>query len=208
MAICFADNDIILKLAACNLFDEALTSFDLTKADVRVLPTAIFKFKKNSTKLAKIYTEVGIQRGIEIVSNCVSIEQALHSAEFGALNDLEGIDAGEALLFATTKTVNDFYILTGDKKCLRALASSNLTEIKQRHSRRVFCFEQVILRVIKTCGFEEVREKIVPVRECDTALKAAFGSGPKSTAENTIFILQKYVEELRDQTQQLLTDDG
>ncbi|XZN94361.1 MAG: hypothetical protein ACM65K_15815 [Microcoleus sp.] len=206
MGICFVDNDIILKLAACNLFEEALTSFNLTKADVRVLPSASFKFRKDN-RLAKIYTMVGVERAIEIVKSCVSIEQSPNAAEIEALTAIEGIDAGEAVLFATTDTANKFYILTGDKRCLKALASSSLKDIKYRISGRVLCFEQIILRLIETCGFAEVKAKVVPVRECDTALKVAFGSGEQSTVENTIFTLQKYIEELRDMTQELLMQD-
>ncbi len=57
MLICLADNDIIHKLAACDLLDDALTALDLDRQDVYVLPTAKHKFgvTKDPTKAEKKY---------------------------------------------------------------------------------------------------------------------------------------------------------
>lgn len=40
--ICLADNDIVKKLAICDLLDEALLALDVSYSDVMVLPTARF----------------------------------------------------------------------------------------------------------------------------------------------------------------------
>ena len=39
-----ADSDIIYKLAACDLLDEALVVLGVTRTDVYVLPTAKYRF--------------------------------------------------------------------------------------------------------------------------------------------------------------------
>ena len=38
--ICLADNDIIHKLAACDMLDDVLAALSLRRTDVYVLPTA------------------------------------------------------------------------------------------------------------------------------------------------------------------------
>ena len=46
-------------------------------------------------------------------------------------------------------------------------------------------------------GFFDVRDKVVPVRACDTALSAAFGSGWEATETNVLAALDSYIDELR-----------
>ncbi len=55
--ICLSDNDIILKLAACDLLTDAWVALGLTQGDVRVLPTAKHKFglTKNPAKAKERY---------------------------------------------------------------------------------------------------------------------------------------------------------
>jgi C4-dicarboxylate transporter len=51
--VCFLDNDIILKLVACNLFSEAIRSLNLVESDLRVLSDAKYVFR-NSRRIANI----------------------------------------------------------------------------------------------------------------------------------------------------------
>lgn len=50
--ICLADNDIVKKLAICNLLDEAMIALEVSPAEILVLPTARFKLgvAKNADK--------------------------------------------------------------------------------------------------------------------------------------------------------------
>ena len=41
--ICLADNDIVKKLAVCNLIDEAVSALGVSLDEIRVLPTARYK---------------------------------------------------------------------------------------------------------------------------------------------------------------------
>ena len=41
--ICLADNDIVKKLAVCNLIDEAVSALGVSLDEIRVLPTALYK---------------------------------------------------------------------------------------------------------------------------------------------------------------------
>lgn len=116
-----------------------------------------------------------------------------------SLHDSVEIDAGEIVLLSATAKVSDYWLLTGDKRCLRAVATClECDEIARRIQGRAVCFEQVICRVISRTGFDPVCAKVVPVMSsCDTALCAAFGSGIQATEANTLACLQSYIAELR-----------
>jgi hypothetical protein len=73
---------------------------------------------------------------------------------------------------------------------------------------RVICFEQMVLLLIRRLGFERVKAQVVPMRECDTALRVCFGSGERATEENVVMALSGYIEDLRGQAPGLLADMG
>ena len=50
---------------------------------------------------------------------------------------------------------------------------------------------------IQHFGFAYVKDKIVPALACDTALRAAFGSGDAATESNVLATLDGYINELR-----------
>lgn len=202
--VCFVDNDAILKLAACNLFWEAVTSLGLAPAGLRVLPSAKYVFRKNK-KVIKKYPQSIRDSAILIVEACTEIQPDF-SDELQNLQ-IEGIGPGENLLISATRYEESFYLATGDKRCLTALAAApQLIEIKQRLIGRVICLEQLILRLIYTQGFDEVLTKVLPAREYDTALKAIFGSGERASQENVLQALDGYIEDLRKKTEGLLAD--
>lgn len=55
------------------------------------------------------------------------------------------------------------YLLTGDKKCLRALNNPNFSQIIQPLEQKIWCLEQLILKDIEVYGFDEIQEKVYPV---------------------------------------------
>ncbi len=201
--VCFLDNDIILKLVACSLFSEAVSSIGVTETNLRVLSDAKYVFRK-SRRVVQKYPQTIRESAILIVDRCTKI-QPEPSEELKKLQ-IEGIDPGELILISATRYEESFYLTTGDKRCLTALATApQLAEIRQRLIGRVICLEQLILKLIDTQGFDEVLAKVLPAREYDTALKAIFGSGEKATQENILQALEGYIEDLRMKTQGLLT---
>jgi hypothetical protein len=133
------------------------------------------------------------------------ISQSRLPAEQIALAEVEGIDPGEQVLFGATAYYDTFLLATGDKRCLRALAAdSACRSIYERLSGRVCCLEQIVSLLIPHFGFEEVRSRIVPARECDTALKAAFGSGLAAEEPPVLQHLANRINELRAETGALL----
>ncbi|KPQ33167.1 MAG: Uncharacterized protein family (UPF0179) [Phormidesmis priestleyi Ana] len=215
------DNDIIKKLATFELFDETINLFEADRTEIRVLATAKYKFRGDLAQLNKGKCRrleaklINYKRTIELAETLPQISQAeVNSDLFGQLSGCEGIDAGEAILTTYVAQVlqkdetGEAFILTGDKRYLRALAQAELPELQALFANRFWCLEQLILRDIREYGFEVVRDKIVPVRDCDKACKAVFGSGAQSTEENVLSAIAAYIETLRAETGNLLHEYG
>jgi hypothetical protein len=208
--ICLVDSDIIYKLPMCNLLDDTLTALDSARTDVYVLPTAKYKFS-----VARRRPDTGEQRyGAEVfarirdfLASVREIDVAGPSEELQLLASIDGIDAGEAILFSATAEFDQYLLAIGDKTSLRALALAPVClPIAQRIRGHVICLEQIVKRLIQHFGFLYAKNKIVPARACDTALSAAFGSGWDATERNVLAALDSYINELRSLPIDLLTD--
>ncbi len=210
--IYLSDNDIVEKLAICDLLDEALVAFNASRADVLIIPTL-----KNRIGIGTPRPKAVRRLGAEVAERLVEFIGAVQeisdfSAEdhlmLEALDDSIEIDPGEIILLAATARLQEYLLLTGDKRCLKAVATCpECAEIARRIQGKVVCFEQIIYRIIDDRGFEYVRAKVVPVMQiCDTALRAAFGSGMHATLANVVARLESDIEELRRLPINLLMD--
>jgi hypothetical protein len=152
--IAFLDNDIILKLVACDLFWEAMSSLNLHLQDLRVLADAKYVFQK-SRRVKQQYPQEIREAAIAIVSECHMIE-ANPNNELSQLQ-IEGIDPGEVILISATLSLEFFYLVTGDKRCLQALAGEEqVREIYKRLQGKCVCLEQLIFKLIETKGFDRI----------------------------------------------------
>jgi hypothetical protein len=207
--ICLVDSDIIYKLAMCNLLDDTLTALDSARTDVYVLPTAKYKFgvarRRPGTGEQRYGNEV-FARIRDFLASVREIDVAGPSEELQLLASIDGIDAGEAILFSATVEFDQYFLATGDKTSLRALALTPVClSIAQRICGHVICLEQIVKRVIQHFGFSYVKDRVVPARACDTALSAVFGSGWDATEPNVLAALDSYINELRSLPIDLLT---
>jgi hypothetical protein len=67
--ICFFDNDVLLKLSAFGLLDEAIAALFLNPENLYALSTARYVFGQNRKVSAK-YDELIRDRAISFVKNC------------------------------------------------------------------------------------------------------------------------------------------
>lgn len=206
MLVYLVDNDVILELASYNLFWDMITSLNTSQKDIRVLPTAS-DFFGGSSRLKKKYKQQSIQRAKDIADKCQTIDQnSIDISELPSLS-LEGIDSGEALLVAATKDEPSFYILTSDKRFLKALSNSNLANIKQRLCKRIICLEQLLINLISNDNdFDKIRRRIINSDLCNQNIAEVFADGKLTKKETALVILEDRVKELRSVTGDLLID--
>lgn len=211
------DNDILQKLATFKLFNETIKLFGVEATEIRVLATAKYKFQRDFVKQEKGRLRrsdaqiVNYERTIELAKALPRITQSeVDSDLFEQLIGLEGIDVGEAILTTYVAQVlkkdsaEEAFILTGDKRYLKVLAKVDLPEFQELFRHRFWCLEQLVLRDMREYGFEYVRDRVVPVRDCDKACKVVFGSGALSEEENSLPAISTYIETLRTETCELL----
>ena len=195
--ILIVDNDAILKLAAFDLLNASCNLFRVEPSAVVVLPSAKYYFRQKRDKLTEKYTFAGVDRAIAFVENASPITQTTNPDDADMLSGIEFLDAGELQLFAHTRDIPESILMTGDKRCLRALAnSSKARPVYTRMSHRIVCLEVLVQSLIVTIGFDAVRASIVPAMKCDTAIRACFGSGYHALEESVIPALNSYIEEL------------
>jgi hypothetical protein len=204
--VCFLDNDVLLKLAGFELLDEAIAALKISPDNLYVLESARFVFRDSPSVIAQ-YSQSVRDRAITFVKSCHGVLTDVESCDFIALSKLKNLDEGEAGLLTATNGVESFVLITGDKRCLKALANGvGIATIQQRLRGRVICLEQVILVLIQLLGFEVVKARVVPMRDCDKSLKACFGSGDLATETNVVEALEGYIATLRQDAPGLLAD--
>lgn len=206
--ICLSDNDIVSKLAIFDLLPEALEALEASPQDVLVLPTAKYKFgiAGKSQKKQKFSPEI-TQRIGDFLTSVREVECS-DSAIASILQNVHGIDIGEAALFSAIPAYHGSILATGDKVSLRAIAGLPEAKpfVESQLNGRVICFEQIILRIIKIKDFEYVKQKIVPCLDFDTAIRSAFGSRMDSTLDNVDRSLNSTISHLRKETGLILIE--
>jgi hypothetical protein len=201
------DTDILLKLSALDLVQETLQLLQLSEQDVYLLPSATHYLRKADKRLIYRYGKEGVERAQKLAQQAKFVGFHLEKSELELLSSVPDIDTGEALLYASTYALQEFWLLTGDKRSLTALAASpNCQPIAARLSGKVICLEQIVIHSLSSYPFEILRSKIVPARECDTAVKVAFGSGNQADLSHAIGALDAYISELRAKTGNLLRE--
>lgn len=206
--ILICDNDIVLKLTAFGLLDDVIQS--LEGEQIFVLEAARYRLRKPGRQTRRAHSEETIARALEFckTSNALSEEVtdedavAMGSASYFNADGQEcKIDGGELALFSKAYYEPSSYLLTGDKRALYALGKHREVEtrtatIHRQMTGRVVCLESSLELCICELGFETARARIVPNCNCDSATRAAFGSGLKAEETNVRNALNSYIVEL------------
>jgi len=211
VTIGFIDNDILLKLVAFRLFEEAVSSFEIAKTDLRFLPTAKFMFLQLRRQQKTMYTDDILQRVIAIVESCQTIADVANDSESRAeaiqLDAVSEIHLGEARLILATRREDSFLLMSGDKNCMRAL-SQLPDEIYDRLCGRVVCLEQVVLKMIDVLGFDEMCDRIYPAVQYDKSIHFCFGYSKLALEPQVRDALQSCIDEIHTAAPGLLAELG
>lgn len=202
MTVCFVDNNIILQLAACNLFEESLNVLSISWNDLRVLSTAVPVFR--GKKISKQYSQETIQKAIHIAQRCQKVSIQL-CQEYELLLKINGLDPGEVSLITATAIEPSFLLTTGDKRCLEALAIDfRIRSTHQRLSGRVICLEQIFLKLTSSLGTDLVQQRVLSASGCEKAIRLSFGWSIPADEASILEGLNSYINDLQKKSQGLL----
>ena len=189
--VVLADNDIIHKLACCNLLKELLQWLGVPPVEVWVLPSMRFMLPK------KLNADAPALQALQAFLTQVS---DIPTADVRVLEQMSSeLDPGERQMLAVlVQTPEVQHMVTGDKRALRLIGSlcAKDTELAQRlFQAQVDCLESIMLALVAEFGFEAINAKVSKGSFKDVALQGCFGA--KKSEADSKEMLVSYLTELR-----------
>lgn len=202
------DNDAVLKICAFQLTEEAKAVLEIDC--IAVLPTARYKLcphkPKKRKQAEKRWGAELVQRVEAFLQTCAEIQVA--ATDVDGLSGIDDLDPGEVLLFKGGALRNEDLVVTGDKRCIRALCSAaqagigDAPAIVAKLQGRVLSVEQVFRRIVVANGSEYVLSRM-PAGGVDTTLEVVLRADQQQTLEG----LDSYIGGLRADVGDLLRPD-
>jgi hypothetical protein len=174
--IVLADNDIILKLAQCDLLDVLPDILELEEG-AEIFITYAAKFQLRPKSPTKALSKCGNEETLSRLTAFLEITQTLPAVNDKALlnvmEDIDGIDGGERYLFASAVEAENSLLITGDRTALRALLEhqNQLPSVFSALQNAVVTFESAILLAIRKFGFAIVKQKLLGSPKPDGMLR-------------------------------------
>jgi hypothetical protein len=129
-----------------------------------------------------------------------------NTAVLSELVDVHGIDGGEILLFSAVSLQEEAFVLTGDKRALRALAKVPATRnIKLMHGKFI-CIEILVHELLKKFGLEWIRSRICPHKDLDKSIANILGSNCDADENSVLDGLHSYIKDLNRDCSEFLVD--
>jgi hypothetical protein len=200
------DNDAALKLSAYGCWDWLAKSPYFPPAILRV---STFSIRSQARKKAKfqISDADGFNAQLEkFLGQCIVIEPT--DEEIAIATDLEEkatevggeLDTGESQLIAVLVTRLFPYLVTGDKRAVRALVPLGL----QHADGRIVCLEQALRFVVENCDWAALRTNVCSEKRIDTACLTAFGCYSDPTQDILLEGLASLIGHLKKEAGALL----
>ena len=86
------------------------------------------------------------------------------------ISDIDGVDAGEALLIERAVHEPETLIVTGDKRMVRGLCTPAADAVRPRIQGRVLLIERVVYSLKPKLGITEIRQRVHDAPDCDAAI--------------------------------------
>lgn len=207
--ILLSDNDLIVKLAQCDLIRDTLASMDAKRNDCYVLNTMSYSLRLRDADFS-IRKYVGSVQAYERINEFLEGCSVLGAGPtdydlLDHLQEIDEIDPGEQTVFlhAYDHHVNDrsYQLLTGDKRALKAICNYDSLEAFEYLRTNVVCLESCMMDLIDYAGFDYVNDMVSTARQevredkYDKVLRSAFGA---SRDENhCLECLRSYCADIR-----------
>ncbi len=203
--IVLADNDVIKKLAYCDLYDEFFQAFGVSSEEIFVLNTA--RPVLTAPRHRRHLDDDSFGRLTAFLDAVEVITASPDADEQIALAEQQNIDTGEAVLFSIANQLKDSLLATGDKRSLESLAATadrTCQRLCKKLTGKVVCFEQILEKILDLAGFDAIRDRLIDGRDCDKVLAIVLGSGLNAPEETVREGLTSYIKDLRRRTGALL----
>jgi hypothetical protein len=188
--IVLADNDIVHKLACCELLPELLIWLKAPPAQIWVLPSMPFMLRR------KLKADT---KALACLEFFLQLVKPIPEAAIATMERFSLLDVGErqmlAVLVDDTKVTR---MLTGDKRALKVMseiASTDDVLAARLVIARIDCLESIMLGLIAQFGFDAINTKASRGAAADGVLSMGFGL--KRTQAHALEALSSYLAGLR-----------
>lgn len=189
------DIDAACKLAHWGMLSQlpALTGIELSAC--QTLTSLKYRALKASSKLdgRVFHSAEAVQEVLRVVGQMPVLDPGLEILP--GLQDVAGIDAGEAVLLSAAAAAKDARLLTGDKRSLRSLGACP-PEIRATVAGRILVVEQVLAGALDKRGLQWLREQVCPQRHVDKAVSIIMGSRCDAAEASVREALASYIAEM------------
>jgi hypothetical protein len=188
--IVLADNDIVHKLARCELLPELLIWLKAPPAQIWVLPSMPFVLRRKLKADATALT---------CLENFLRLVKPIPAAEISSMERFEQLDVGERQMLAIL--VDDAQVtqmVTGDKRALKLMgeiASTDQALAGRLATARIDCLESIMLGLIDQFGFAAINAKATRGATADGVLGMSFGA--KRSQAHAVEALTSYLADVR-----------
>jgi len=213
MPIAAIDNDILLKGACYGLLDELVAAIPTAPNDSGVLGAARFVIRSRIAAATLSRDQKEIMAMLEtFLGKAVVLEPNLDETKFAAeiefvaqRNNL-ALDSGESQLCAIVISRMIPWLITGDKRAIRALEKMlEYLPALAKLTGKLICLEQLIARGTSSLGAAKIRDAICKEPAVDRALSICFEcSNSHSHPDSWLQGLQSYIGDLRKNAERIL----
>jgi hypothetical protein len=184
------DTDVFCKLQVAGLFIEAIGLFAAGVDDCGRLPALPHMLRRG--RLRKHLGE-DISEALIPMAEAMAVSPQPSDTWLDELIPLEGIDVGEAQLFATAAEVG-LLVVSGDKRSLRAL--KGVDRFVSALNGRIVVLEAVLIALCDRLGVEAVRARIGALAAADTMVRVCFSRENPNPREALVSYYESLAAEL------------
>jgi len=186
----FFDKDVFIKLACCDLWDDALEALGVTHPYrlVSATPTGS-KTALRRMDISDSLREAAKARLATMAAQAPVVPEhwvsaALTTDLYNTMIATDNIDGGEAeLAIVAMHCEYRNKLVSGDKRFIAAMAVAFPKEFERLRPVLV-SFERCLLAICELRGFEAIRDRLLTARGCDHTLKLALGTDGRAAFES------------------------
>ena len=168
------DNDFLWKVCAAGAFDHVLATLNLARSDCYVLASLKAQLRRGTGSLCKKIGTAGVAALTAIVEGLATIPDDPANPWLDKLAQVDGIDAGEAILFSYAAANDAVVLATGDKRAVRAIES--VADLAGGLEGKVLLLDHLLAHCCDKEGRQAAKERFSGLIPEDTAARVAFSS--------------------------------
>ena len=184
------DTDAFCKLQVAGLLADVAGLLAARLDDCGRLPALAHMLRRG--RLRKLFGDAVCDALVPVAEGMPTMPQP-SDIWLDRLTPVEGIDVGEAQLFAAAAETS-LFVMSGDKRALRAL--KDVEGFARALAGRIIVLEAALLGACSHLGADEVRNRVAPIAAADKMVQICFSGGSSNPTEALLSYYQSLAAEL------------